>query len=118
MQIMNNSAAVAALGELRKNDTTFGKQLKKVSSGMKINGAGDGAAEYAISEKMRVRTRSLDQDIDNVQTGKNLVNNLPDMKAMAINSANDHNTDLDRATLDKEFQQRIEEIDDIANTTN
>ena len=55
MQIMNNSAAVAALGELRKNDTTFGKQLKKVSSGMKINGAGDGAAEYAISEKMRVQ---------------------------------------------------------------
>ena len=129
MQIMNNSAAIAALGELRKNDTSLGKQLKKVSSGMKINGAGDGAAEYAISEKMRVRTRSLDQDIDNVQTGKNLVrtaeggiqeivNNLPDMKAMAINSANDHNTDLDRATLDKEFQQRIEEIDDIANTTN
>ncbi len=40
------------------------------------------------------------------------------MKAMAINAANDHNTDLDRATIDKEFQQRIAEVDDIANTTN
>ena len=129
MQIMNNSAAMAALGEVKKNDTSLGKQLKKVASGMKINGAGDGAAEYAISEKMRVRTRSLDQDIENAQTGKNLVrtaeggiqeivNNLRDMKAMAINSANDHNTDADRATINKEFQQRIEEIDDIANTTN
>ncbi|MDY6267534.1 MAG: flagellin [Selenomonadaceae bacterium] len=129
MQIMNNSAAMAALGELKKNDTTLGKQLKKVASGMKINGAGDGASEYAISEKMRVRLRSLGQDIANAQTGKNLVrtaeggiqeivSNLRNMKAMAINSANDHNTDADRATIDKEFQQRIEEIDDIANTTN
>ena len=96
---------------------------------MKVNSAGDGASEYAISEKMRVRLRSLDQDIENVQTGKNLVrtaeggiqeivNNLRSMKTMAIDSANDHNTDTDRATIDKEFQQRIEEIDDIANTTN
>ena len=129
MQIMNSGATMAALGELKKNDTTLGKELKKVASGMKVNSAGDGASEYAISEKMRVRLRSLDQDIENVQTGKNLVrtaeggiqeivNNLRSMKTMAIDSANDHNTDTDRATIDKEFQQRIEEIDDIANTTN
>ncbi len=63
MQVMHNSAAQLTLGELRKNDTALGKQLKKVSSGMKVNGASDGAAEYAISEKMRVRLRSLAQDI-------------------------------------------------------
>lgn len=119
MQIMNSGATMAALGELKKNDTTLGKELKKVASGMKVNSAGDGASEYAISEKMRVRLRSLDQDIENVQTGKNLVrtaeggiqeivNNLRSMKTMAIDSANDHNTDTDRATIDKEFQQRIE----------
>ena len=128
MQVMHNSAAQLTLGELRKNDTALGKQLKKVSSGMKVNGASDGAAEYAISEKMRVRLRSLAQDIVNAQTGRNLVHtaeggiqeivsNLRDMKAMAINAANDHNTDLDRATIDKEFQQRIAEVDNIANTT-
>ena len=50
MQIRNNSSALAALGELTKNNTELGKQLQKVSSGMKINGAGDGASEYAISE--------------------------------------------------------------------
>lgn len=71
MQIMNNGAMMAALGELKKNDTTLGKELKKVASGMKVNGAGDGASEYAISEKMRLR--SLGQDIVNAQTGKALV---------------------------------------------
>ncbi|MCI6099295.1 MAG: flagellin [Selenomonas sp.] len=129
MQIMNNGAMMAALGELKKNDTTLGKELKKVASGMKVNGAGDGASEYAISEKMRVRLRSLGQDIVNAQTGKALVktamggiesiqDNLREMKAMAINAANDHNTDADRATLQKEFDQRKEQINDIAATTN
>jgi len=46
MQIRNDSATMAVLGELRQNDTTLGKQLKKVASGLKINGAGDDAAEY------------------------------------------------------------------------
>ena len=129
MQIMNSGATMAALGELKKNDTTLGKELRKVASGMKIGGAGDGASEYAISEKMRVRLRSLEQDIENAQTGKALVktamggieniqDNLREMKAMAINAANDHNTDADRATLQKEFSQRMEQIDDIAATTN
>lgn len=48
-----------ALGELKKNESTLGKQLKKVSSGLKINGAGDGASEYAISKRMTVQVRSL-----------------------------------------------------------
>ena len=129
MQIMNSGATMAALGELRKNDTTLGKELRKVASGMKVNGAGDGASEYAMSERMRVRLRSLDQDIENAQTDRSLVNvasgaiqdivdNLRSMKAMAIDAANDHNTDADRATMEKEFDQRKEQIDDIAATTN
>jgi len=120
MQIMNSGATMAALGELRKNDTTLGKELRKVASGMKVNGAGDGASEYAMSERMRVRLRSLDQDIENAQTGRSLVNvasgaiqdivdNLRSMKAMAIDAANDHNTDADRATMEKEFDQRKEQ---------
>ena len=63
-----------ALGELKKNESTLGKQLKKVSSGLKINGAGDGASEYAISKRMTVQVRSLGQDQQNVQNGKALVN--------------------------------------------
>lgn len=129
MQIMNSGMTMMALGELKKNDTSLGKQLKKVASGMRVNGAGDGASEYAISERMRVQLRALGQDIVNAQTGKALVktamggveniqDNLREMKAMAINAANDHNTDADRATLQKEFSQRMEQIDDIAATTN
>ena len=74
MQVMNNSSSLMALGELKKNESTLGKQLKKVSSGLKINGAGDGASEYAISKRMTVQVRSLGQDQQNVQNGKALMN--------------------------------------------
>lgn len=69
MLIMNNTSAMMALGELNKNISSLGKQLKKVSTGMKIVGADDGASEYVISERMRVRINALEQDAANVQTG-------------------------------------------------
>jgi flagellin-like hook-associated protein FlgL len=126
---MNSGAAMQALHETDKNSNKLSKDLQKVASGMKINGAGDGAAEYAISEKMRVMVRSLGQDIENAKKGIDLVkvaeegmlsivDELRDMKAMAINSANDHNSEVDRAVLQKEFASRMESIDDIAATTN
>jgi len=93
MQIMNSGATMAALGELKKNDTTLGKELKKVASGMKVNGAGDGASEYAMSERMRVRLRSLDQDIENAQTGRSLVN----VASGAIQDIVDNRDTADRA---------------------
>ncbi|MCI7329920.1 MAG: flagellin [Selenomonadaceae bacterium] len=129
MTVMHNNAAQMTLGELQKNSNSLSKKLQQVASGMKINGAGDGAAEYAISERMQVSLRALDQDVANTQTGQSLVrtaeggiqeivNNLRSMKAMAVNAANDHNTDSDRMTIDKEFQSRKDTIDDIAVTTN
>ena len=72
--IMNNSSAMLALGETNKNNTALSKSLKKVSSGMRLNSAGDGASDYAISEKMRVMIRSLNQDEENVKKGINLIN--------------------------------------------
>lgn len=129
MTVMNNSAAMLSLGELNKNITEMGKRQKKLSSGMKINSAGDDASSYAISERMRVKLRALDQDVDNVKKGTtllnvaggaidNIVDELRNMKEMAINAANDHNTDKDRATLQKEFEQKMQNIDDIAASTN
>lgn len=129
MTVMNNSAAMLSLGELNKNITEMGKRQKKLSSGMKINSAGDDASSYAISERMRAQLRSLDQDVDNVKKGTtllnvaggaidNIVDELRNMKEMAINAANDHNTDQDRATLQKELEQKLANIDDIASTTN
>ena len=129
MIIKSNMDAIRSRNQLRANDKQLAKDLKKISSGQKINSAEDGASEYSIGKKMDVMIRSLDQDIDNSKTGRNLVataeggiqeivNNLRDMKAMAINSANDHNTDADRATLEKEFSSRMGTITDIAATTN
>ena len=129
MVIMNNGAAMQALHENDKNSNKLSKDLQKVASGMKINGASDGAAEYAVSEKMRVMIRSLGQDIENAKKGidlvkiaeegmQNIVDQLRDMKAMAIDSANDHNSDADRAILQKEFASRMAGIDNIAATTN
>ena len=62
MMIMNNAAAAMTLGELNKNISQVGKQLKKLSSGQRIVGAGDDASGYSISEKMRVRIRALGQN--------------------------------------------------------
>ncbi len=129
MNIRNNNAANMVLGEWRKNDSKLAKDLKRASSGTRVTGAGDDAASYSISEKMKTMIRSLGQDIDNAKKGidlvktaedgiDNIVDQLRTLKALAINSANDHNAETDRATLQKEFNRRIEEINDIAGETN
>ena len=128
MTVMNNSVALMTLNELNKNTQSLGKSLKQASSGVKINSAGDGASEYAISERMRVQIRGLGQDIQNVQNGKSLIrtaeggiqgviDELRNLKALALDSANDTNTDVDRATMQKVFSSRMDEINDIAATT-
>ena len=129
MVVKNNIAAQMVLGELNKNNNKLGKALEKVSSGQKINSAKDGASNYAISEKMRVEIRSLAQDKQNVQNSSsllkiadgsinNIVEELRNLKELAINAANDTNTDGDRATIQKEFTQKMSNINDIATTTN
>lgn len=127
--INNNLEARKALNQLTKNENSLGRDLKAASSGQKINSASDGASEFAISRRLAIEERGLAQDIDNVKTGRNLlataeggiqevINNLRDMRKMAINAANDTNTDADRATIEKEFSHRQETIIDIAATTN
>ena len=128
MVIKNNMAAQSALGELKKNNDKLGKDLKKVSTGMKINGAGDDASGYSISERMRVQLRGLNQDNQNAQNATSLlktadgaisstVDLLKTMKEKAINAANDTNTDTDRATIQKEINQSIDQLEDNANVT-
>ncbi|MGN0940054.1 MAG: flagellin, partial [Selenomonas sp.] len=128
MQIMNNSATMAALGEFKKNDTTLGKELKKVASGMKLNSAGDDASAYAISERMRTNIRALSQATDNVKTGQSLlrvasaaidhqVGLLQQVAVRTMQASDDTYTDKDRATLNKEISQLLDESDDIAYET-
>lgn len=129
MTVANNNGGALALGELNKNNNKLSKDLKKVASGMKLNSAGDDASGYAISERMRVQLRGLNQDIMNVQNGRsllavadggiqNIIDELRSLKELAINSANDHNSDQDRATIQKEFDQRKAQIESIAEDTN
>lgn len=129
MVIANNSAAQLTLGQLNKNISQLNNNLKRISTGRKINHAGDDAAGFAISEKMLTRIRSLEQDERNVQNGSSLVkvaaggidsivDELRNLKELSLNAANDTNTDLDRATLQREFNQRRANIDSIAMETN
>ncbi len=128
MIVKNNMSAINTLNTLNKNSSALSKSLQKVSSGMKINSAADDASGYAISERMRVQIRSLDQANQNTQNGSSMmkvaegavsstVDILKTLKEKVINAANDTNTNADRATIQKELDQSIDQIDDNANVT-
>ena len=128
MVVKNNMSAISTLNTLNKNSSALAKSLQKVSSGMKINSAADDASGYAISERMRVQIRGLDQSNQNTQNGTSMmkvaegavsstVDILKTLKEKVINAANDTNTDADRQTIQKELDQSIDQIDDNANVT-
>ena len=128
MVVKNNMSAISTLNTLNKNQSALGTSLAKVSSGQKINTAKDDASGYAISERMRVMVRALDQATQNTQNGSammkvaegavnNTVEILKTLKEKAINSATDTNTDSDRATLQKEIDQFVDQINDNALAT-
>ena len=128
MVVKNNMSALSTLNTLNKNSSALSKSLQKVSSGMKINSAADDASGYAISERMRVQIRSLDQANQNTQNGSSMmkvaegavsstVDILKTLKEKAVNAANDSNTDSDRQTIQKELDQSIDQINDNANVT-
>ena len=128
MVVKNNMSAINTLNTLNKNTNALKKSLEKVSSGMKINSAADDASGYAISERMRVQIRSLDQANQNAQNGGSMmkvaegavsstVEILKTLKEKAVAAANDTNTDSDRATIQKELDQSIDQINDNANVT-
>ena len=128
MVVKNNMSAISTLNTLNKNSSALAKSLAKVSSGMKINSAADDASGYAISERMRVQIRGLDQSNSNAQNGSSMlkvaegavsstVDILKTLKEKVINAANDTNTDSDRQTIQKELNQSIDQINDNANVT-
>ena len=123
--VMYDAGAHISVNSLNQNLNQVGKSLEKISTGQKFNDANGNAASYAISEKMLEKIRSLYQDDQNVQNGSSMVktaergidqivDNLRTMKELAIDAANDSNTDEDRATIQKEIDQRREVINDIA----
>ena len=125
MIVKNNIEALRTVNLLDQNNNMLQRHLSKVATGMKINSAQDDAAPWAISERMRMRIRALEQSNQNAEndsalmkTAEGAVANTIDLlrvlKEKAINSANDSNTDEDRRTIQKEVDQFIDQIDDNA----
>jgi len=128
MIINHNIAALNTHRQLMGNTAQAGKSLEKLSSGLRINRAGDDAAGLAISEKMRAQIRGLDMASKNAQDGISLIQTaegalnethsiLQRMREIADQSANGTNTADDRAALQEEVKQLKDEIDRIGNTT-
>ena len=128
MRINNNIMALNAHRQLGINQTNSSKSMERLSSGMRINRAGDDAAGLAISEKMRGQIRGLKQAARNAQDGISLIQTaegalnethaiLQRMRELATQASTDTNTGTDRAEIQKEIDQLAEEITRIAETT-
>jgi flagellin len=128
MIINHNMGAMNANRQMGINQANSGKSMEKLSSGLRINRAGDDAAGLAISEKMRGQIRGLDQasanaqdSISLIQTAEGALNEthsiLQRMRELSVQSSNDTNTDSDRKEIQAEIKQLNTEIDRIGNTT-
>jgi len=128
MTVQHNMTAMNANRQLGISNSNLAKSTEKLSSGYKINRAGDNAAGLAISEKMRGQIRGLDQASSNAEDGISLIqtaegnlqesqNIIQRMRELAVQASSDTNTDDDRTQIQQEIQQLTEEVDRIANTT-
>jgi len=128
MRINHNIASLNTYRQLSSNNVLTNKSLEKLSSGLRINRAGDDAAGLAISEKMRAQVRGLDQAARNAQDGISLIQTaegalnethsiLQRMRELGVQAASDTATSSDRAEIQKEIDQLAKEITRISNTT-
>jgi flagellin len=128
VRINHNIAALNTYRQLTINNESGSKAIEKLSSGLRINRAGDDAAGLAISEKMRAQIRGLEMASKNAQDGVSLIQTaegalnethsiLQRMRELAVQAANDTNNDTDRQQLQEEVNALIDEIDRIANAT-
>jgi len=129
MRIQNNITAINSHRQYNINNGNIGKNMEKLSSGFRVNRAADDAAGLAISEKMRSQIRGLNMASKNSQDAISLVqvaeggmqtiqDILQRARELAVQSASDTNQDnVDREALQLELAQLVEEIDEIASTT-
>ncbi|MGN1340603.1 MAG: flagellin [Oscillospiraceae bacterium] len=128
MIVQHNMNALSAYNKLNTNVAGLKKSSEKLSSGYRINRAGDDAAGLAISEKMRSQIRGLNQAKRNSQDGISMIQTyegalqeshsiLQRMKELAAESANGtYQTEVDRDAIQLEFNQLNDELDQIADT--
>ncbi|WP_061320795.1 flagellin [Clostridium botulinum] len=128
MIINHNLNAMNAHRQMAINTGNNGKSIEKLSSGLRINRAGDDAAGLAISEKMRGQIRGLNQASRNsqdaislIQTAEGALNEthsiLQRMRELTVQAANDTNVGVDKENLDKEVKELQKEINRISSQT-
>lgn len=126
MRIQNNVSALNALNNTVKNENNLTKNIRKLSSGYRINSAADDAAGLAISEKMRAQIRGLGKAVQNANDGisctetaegtmQEVTNILQRMRELAVQSTNSGTYKPEQlADLNKEYQALYKEIDRIS----
>lgn len=128
MRINTNTAAMNTYSQLTSANASKSSSLAKLSSGLRINKAGDDAAGLAISEKMKNQISGMNQASRNAQDGISLIQTaeggltethsiLNRMRDLAVQAKNDTNTAEDRGAIQKEMDSLTKEIDRIANQT-
>lgn len=128
MIVQHNMASANTNRQLGITTGNLAKSTEKLSSGYRINRAGDDAAGLSISEKMRGQIRGLDQASTNAQDGISLIQTaegalnethsiLQRMRELTVQAANDTNADEDRTAISEELGQLSEEISRIAKET-
>jgi len=128
MRINHNINALNSWRNIMMTNMDMSKTLERLSSGLKINRAGDDAAGLAISEKMRGQIKGLEMAVKNAQDAISLIQTaegaltevhsiLQRMRELAVQASSDTNTDVDRNQIQAELDQLREEIDRISRTT-
>ncbi|MCR5204837.1 MAG: flagellin [Lachnospiraceae bacterium] len=128
MIVQHNMAALNTNRQLGVTNTNLAKSTEKLSSGYRVNRAGDDAAGLSISEKMRGQIRGLEQASTNAQDGISLIQTaegamneihsvIQRMRELAVQGANDTNVYADRKAIADEMTELSGEIDRIANST-
>ncbi|MCF0149604.1 MAG: flagellin [Clostridium sp.] len=128
MIINHNMNALNAHRNMGVNNTASGKSMEKLSSGLRINRAGDDAAGLSISEKMRGQIRGLDQASRNSQDGISMIQTaegalqetqaiLQRMRELAVQASNDTNVEADRDAIGVELTELGKEITRIKDNT-
>lgn len=128
LSINSNGGVIFAQRQAGAAANRIGKGLQQLASGLRINQAADDAAGLAIAEKFRASVRQLNQEVNNLQTGMNMAQTAEGglsvqgeiagrVRELAVQAANGTLTDDQRAAINAEAQQLLEEFDDIGQNT-
>jgi len=128
LSINTNIASLQAQSNLNNVDKMLQQNQERLSSGLRINSAADDAAGLAISDRMTAQVRGMNQAVRNANDGislaqtaegglKEITNIVQRMRELSVQAANDTNTSSDRASIQTEVDQLVEEMDRISNST-